>query len=52
MAIKEIGYKNQIFKLNYEIINPSLKESLLILHGWGSNKEIMKQAFGKELKEY
>ena len=52
MALKEINYKEQTFKLSYEIINPSGKESLLILHGWGSNKEIMKQAFSKELKEY
>ncbi len=52
MAIKEINYKNQTFKLSYEIINPRAKESLLILHGWGSNKEIMKQAFSKELQSY
>jgi len=52
MAIKEINYKDKIFKLSYELVNPSAKESLLILHGWGSNKEIMKQAFGKELQAY
>ena len=52
MALKEIDYKEQKFKLSYEIVNPSAKESILILHGWGSKKEIMKQAFGKELKEY
>jgi len=52
MAIKEINYKDKIFKLSYELVNPSAKESLLVLHGWGSNKEIMKQAFGKELKAY
>ena len=52
MAVKEIDYKEQKFKLSYEIVNPSAKESILILHGWGSKKEIMKQAFGKELKEY
>ena len=52
MAVKEINYKENVFKLSYEIINPSTIESVLVLHGWGSNKEIMKQAFGKELKEY
>jgi len=52
MAQKEIQYKSQTFKLSYEIINPSKTESLLVLHGWGSNKEIMKQAFSKELKAY
>ena len=52
MAQKEIQYKSQTFKLSYEIINPSKTESVLVLHGWGSNKEIMKQAFSKELKAY
>jgi len=52
MALKEIDYKNKTFKLSYEIVNPSEKEVLLVLHGWGSNKEIMKQAFGKTLQEY
>ena len=52
MALKEISYNEKTFKLSYEIINPNQKESVLILHGWGSNKEIMKQAFSKELKAY
>jgi pimeloyl-ACP methyl ester carboxylesterase len=52
MASKEIHYKNNIFKLAYELINPEQKEVLLVLHGWGSNKEIMKQAFGKMLPEF
>lgn len=52
MAIKEIMYKERGFKLSYELVNPTAKESLLVLHGWGSNKEIMKQAFGKELGAY
>ena len=51
MAIKEVTYKNSVFKLSYELINPSQKKVILILHGWGSNKEIMKQAFSKELQE-
>jgi pimeloyl-ACP methyl ester carboxylesterase len=52
MAIKEIIYQEKQFKLSYEIVNPTKKESILILHGWASNKEIMKQAFGKELSDY
>ena len=52
MASKEIDYKEQTFQLSYELINPSKEPSILILHGWGSNKEIMKQAFGKLLPEY
>jgi len=52
MALKEINYKNQHFKLSYEIVNPLAEDLVLILHGWGSNKEIMKQAFGKEFESY
>jgi len=52
MASKEIHYKEQIFQLSYELVNPAQKEVLLVLHGWGSNKEIMKQAFGTLLPEY
>lgn len=52
MAVKEIKYKDNTFKVSYEMVNPNAKESLVILHGWGSNKEIMKQAFAKELQNY
>jgi len=52
MASKEVSYKNQIFQLSYELVNPVQEEVLLVLHGWGSNKEIMKQAFGKQLSQY
>jgi pimeloyl-ACP methyl ester carboxylesterase len=52
MAVKEIEYKEESFKLSYEIVNPNAKDILLVLHGWGSNKEIMKQAFGKEFSTY
>jgi len=52
MASKEIHYKEQAFQLSYELVNPTKEKVLLVLHGWGSNKEIMKQAFGKELPEY
>jgi pimeloyl-ACP methyl ester carboxylesterase len=51
MASKEITYNNQPFQLSYELINPSKEDSILILHGWGSNKEIMKQAFAKTLPD-
>jgi pimeloyl-ACP methyl ester carboxylesterase len=52
MAVKEINYKKTSFKLSYEILNPSAKKGILILHGWGSNKEVMKQAFVEEFKDY
>lgn len=52
MASKEVSYKGQPFTLAYEQLNPAQEEVLLVLHGWGSNKEIMKQAFGKQLSDY
>jgi len=52
MASKEVNYNNQSFQLSYELVNPTQEKLLLVLHGWGSNKEIMKQAFGKTLPEY
>jgi pimeloyl-ACP methyl ester carboxylesterase len=50
MAIKQIKNGNQTFDINYEIINPSCKNTIVFLHGWGSNKNIMKKAFGDKLK--
>jgi len=52
MASKEIRYNDKSFQLSYELVNPTQEEVLLVLHGWGSNKEIMKQAFGKTLTQY
>jgi len=52
MAQKEIAYDNKLFPISYEIINPTASANLIILHGWGSNKDIMKQAFGKTLNNY
>jgi len=47
MASKRVIYKGETFDISYELVNPAAKTACLILHGWGSNKEIMKQAFGR-----
>ena len=52
MASKEVHYNNNSFQLSYELVNPTQEKVLLVLHGWGSNKEIMKQTFGKTLPQY
>jgi pimeloyl-ACP methyl ester carboxylesterase len=52
MASKEIDYNGTRFTLSYELRNPSAQDSLLILHGWGSNKALMLQAFGSLLPSY
>jgi pimeloyl-ACP methyl ester carboxylesterase len=45
MAIKTIQYKQHTFDISYEILNPHAKVDLIVLHGWGSNKNLMKQSF-------
>jgi len=52
MASREIYYDERRFTISYLIVNPSKQETIIILHGWGSNKEIMKQAFGKKLEKF
>jgi len=52
MASKEIHYKDNTFQLSYELVNPAQDKVLLVLHGWGSSKDIMKQAFGKTLPDF
>jgi len=50
VATKSIEYLNKDFSVNYEIVNNDKKDVIVFLHGWGSNKEIMRQGFGTELK--
>jgi pimeloyl-ACP methyl ester carboxylesterase len=51
VAVKEINYNGKNFKISYEIINPSNKKNVIFLHGWGSNKEIMK-CFSNNFKNF
>lgn len=52
MAIKSIQYKQQTVDISYEIINPDAKLDIIILHGWGSNKALMKKSFGEYLDSF
>ena len=52
MAVSEVEYKNKSFEISYTIKNPAAKKEILFLHGWGSNKEIMQQAFSKYLDDF
>ena len=45
MAKRSILYKNIEFPIAYEVIGNG--KDAIFLHGWGSNKEVMKSAFGK-----
>lgn len=52
MALRELVYNSQTYSISYEILNVDKSETIVFLHGWGANKEIMKQAFGSYLKEF
>lgn len=45
MATKSIQYNQRAFDVSYEIVNPLAKVDFIVLHGWGSNKNLMKQSF-------
>ena len=47
MARKTIHYNGHTFDVSYEILNPKERLDIIILHGWGSSKMLMKQAFGE-----
>ncbi len=52
MALKEIEYKGNSFRLSYTLLNPNKKRDFVVLHGWGSNKELMLNAFKNTLLDY
>ncbi len=52
MASREIVYKDSVFEISYKVLNPNKKNDFIVLHGWGSNKEIMQRAFGKTLQNF
>ncbi len=52
MASKKITVKDKTFDIVYDIVNLDKEKTIVFLHGWGSNKEVMKQAFKDDLKEY
>ncbi len=52
MALKTIQYKHHTFNISYDILNPEGKLTMIFLHGWGSNKELMKQVFGTHLDTF
>lgn len=52
MAQKSLTYKEYSYNISYEILNPSAQKDIIFLHGWGSNKELMKQSFSHELADF
>ncbi len=52
MAIKSIQYNQQIFDISYEILNPQASVDLIVLHGWGSNKNLMKKSLSPFMNNF
>lgn len=52
MAKTQIAYKGNTYTLAYEILNFVHPSTIVFLHGWGSNKELMKQSFGRHFQTY
>ena len=52
MAVKSVQYKQHTFSISYEILNPSAHYDIIFLHGWGSNKNLMKRAFDSHLGQF
>jgi len=52
MAKKSFQHDHHTYNISYEIVNPTAKHDFIILHGWGSNKEIMKQSFEAHLDTF
>lgn len=52
MPVKSFQHEHHTYNISYEIVNPTAKHDLIVLHGWGSNKEIMKKAFGEHLDTF
>ncbi len=44
LAIRTIEYKGGSYDISYEMVGQG-EPTLLFLHGWGSNKELMRRAF-------
>jgi len=52
MAVKSIQYNQNTLDISYEILNQHAKIDLIILHGWGSNKNLMKKSFAPYMKNF
>lgn len=52
MAVKSILFNHHTLDISYEIVNPSAKIDLIVLHGWGSNKGLMKQSFSPYMDSF
>lgn len=52
MALKPVAFQGNTFSIAYERFGESGKPKLLVLHGWGSSKELMEKAFEPHLANF
>ncbi len=52
MALKRVEIDGKSFDIAYDIVNQGRERQILFLHGWGSNKEIMKSAFANRFADF
>lgn len=52
MASRQLKFAGITYSLSYEVRNLNFDEYILILHGWGANKEIMIKAFGSKFTNF
>jgi len=52
VAKRTIVYNNAHVDIAYEILNPSMKEDIVFLHGWGANRALMRQVFQNTFSQY
>jgi len=52
VASRRVELEGKNFEIVYEIINPGRERQILFLHGWGSNKEVMKLAFADKFADF
>ncbi|MBE0494870.1 MAG: alpha/beta hydrolase [Campylobacterales bacterium] len=46
MAKRALHVNGVDYEIGYELLHPEHAQTIVFLHGWGANKEIMKKAFG------
>lgn len=52
MAIRSISYLGNNFDLSYQIIGDEAHKKVLLLHGWGANKELMRNIFAPRMGDF
>lgn len=52
MAKKTVLYQGNYFEIAYDYIDNKANKNIFFLHGWGSNKELMRLAFEKYFKTF